>query len=77
MWMCMQALRHSGTEADVKDMLKLADSMREIFNEQPELASELIRNGDSKPDAKLDKVELATWTIVANTLMNRDDFISK
>ena len=33
--------------------------------------------GDSTPNQTLDVAELAAWTMVANTLMNRDDFINK
>ena len=77
MWMFHEALRYPGTPLDIKDMVTLAREMRSVFEVQPELAAELIRTGDSKPDESQDPVEVATWTIIANTLMNRDDFIMK
>ena len=39
--------------------------------------SALIHTGDSPPDESLDPVELAVWTMVVNTVMNRDDFLHK
>jgi hypothetical protein len=48
-----------------------------MFEQRPEAAVELINTGDSKPDETLQAAELAAWTIVANTLMNRDDFVNK
>ena len=77
MWMTERALRHPGTEADVKDLVSLAEAILPVFKENPDRALKLIQTGDSKPDEKLDAAELAAWTIVANTLMNRDDFINK
>ena len=77
MWMTERALRHPGTEADVKDLVSLAEAILPVFKENPDRALKLIQTGDSKADEKLDAAELAAWTIVANTLMNRDDFINK
>ena len=62
---------------DVKEMASAADQLRVIFQQKPETAKELINTGDSVPDARLDPIELAAWTMVANTIMNRDDFINK
>jgi hypothetical protein len=33
--------------------------------------------GESKVDEKLDPVELAAWTMVANLLLNLDEFVTK
>lgn len=77
MWMAERALRHPGTEADVKDMVSLAKGVLPAFQKNLDRALKLIQTGDSKPDEKLDAAELAAWTVVANTLMNRDDFINK
>ena len=62
------------------EVIELATTTAEflaIFKREPESAKMLIKTGDSKPDEKLDVLELAAWTMVANTLMNRDDFINK
>jgi hypothetical protein len=76
-WMLTTVLSHPERAADVTDVLSAARDFRAIFTETPDAAKELINTGDSTPDPSLEPTELATWTLVANTLMNRDDFINK
>ena len=38
---------------------------------------DISATGDSPPDPQADPVELATWTMIANTLLNRDDVINQ
>ncbi len=76
-WMLEAVLSRPAGEADVTDALAAAKEFRDVFSKKTAAAKSLIATGDSKPDAKLGTVELATWTMVANTLMNRDDFINK
>ena len=76
-WMFKTALSRPGTHEDVQDMLSAADELRVIFRQKSDSAGELIRTGETPVDSKLDAAELAAWTIVGNTLMNRDDFINK
>ncbi|MFT5325947.1 MAG: hypothetical protein ACI8P0_003821 [Planctomycetaceae bacterium] len=76
-WMFQRTLSRPATPADVDDMLAVAEAMHGLFKKDPKLAGELIRTGDSQPDESLAEVDVAAWTMVANTLMNRDDFISK
>jgi hypothetical protein len=76
-WMFQRTLSRPATPADIADMLAVAEAMRSLFKKDPKLAGELIRTGDSQPDESLAEVDVAAWTMVANTLMNRDDFISK
>ena len=64
-------------ENDVTDTIAAATGFRAFFKQHPDAAKELINVGDSTPDPALDVGELAAWTMVANTLMNRDDFINK
>jgi len=76
-WMLTTVLSHPARPADVTDVVSAAEGFRAIFTKTPDAAKKLIVTGDSTPDPSLDPVELATWTLVANTLMNRDDFINK
>ena len=62
---------------DMTETLAAANGFRVLFRKQPKAAKELIKTGESAPGAAIDVVELAAWTMVANTLMNRDDFINK
>ena len=75
--MVANALGRTASALDVEDFTAAARDFRALFAKSPEAARELIETGDSAPVASLDPVELAAWTLVANILMNRDDFISK
>jgi hypothetical protein len=76
-WMFSTVLSRPADETDLTDVQSAADEYRRLLQEDLDGAKELIQTGDSEPDATLDALELATWTMVANTLMNRDDFINK
>jgi hypothetical protein len=76
-WMLQAVLSRPAHPADVADMTSAASDFRNLFQDKPEAATELISVGDSKADETLDATELAAWTLVANTLMNRDDFLNK
>ena len=46
----------------------ILDTMKahaEELKANPEAAKELIAVGESKPDEKLDPIEVATWTMIA------------
>lgn len=53
------------------------DALLASFAEVPDEARRLIAVGESKADAKLDPVELAAWTMLANELMNLDEVLTK
>ena len=75
-WILEQALSRPVDAADAEDLLDAVGDFRKLFTEQEDAAKGLIATGDTDPDATLPVVELATWTMIANTVMNRDDFIS-
>ena len=76
-WILKTVLSRPGHDADLADVTAAADEFRTMFQQNPEAAKELISTGESPPDKSLDVSELAAWTLVANTLMNRDDFVNK
>ena len=47
------------------------------FTREPESAKQLIRIGESPADASYEPIRLATFTMLANLLMNQDEFVSK
>jgi hypothetical protein len=47
------------------------------FTTNKAAASKLLAIGDSKPDPKRDPAELAAWTLVASTILNLDETITK
>lgn len=76
-WMLTTALCRPATVVDVNEMMAAAAEFRAIFQQDRAVASELVHMGESVPGASLDVTELAAWTLVANTIMNRDDFVNK
>ena len=75
-WMLNVVLARPPEQADVGEMLAAAAEFRDVFAQNPDGARKLIDTGDSDLDHTIDAAELAAWTMVANTLMNRDDFIN-
>jgi hypothetical protein len=57
-------------EESFRDYLRYYDS-------HPDEARRATEVGGSKPDPKLDKVQLAAFTMVANQLMNLDEVLNK
>ena len=49
----------------------------EEFKADPEAAKALITVGESKPDETLEAVEVATWTMIANLILNLDEVLNK
>ena len=47
------------------------------FRATPENATQLLAVGDSKVSADIDPVELATWTVSANVLLNLDEVVTR
>ena len=76
-WMFEQVGGPPASEADVNDSLTAVASLTALFQGDPESAKELVTIGLSVPDASVDHRELATWTMIANLLLNRDDVINK
>ena len=76
-WILTTALSRPATEVDENELMAAAAEFRKIFQQDREVAKKLVHTGDSVPGASLDVAELAAWTLVANTIMNRDDFINK
>ncbi len=64
------------SNADRSTLREAVAEFGDYFSQSPESAKELIATGDSDPDPDIDPIELATWTMVANTLLNRDDVIN-
>lgn len=76
-WMLEKVLARPAADADREDIVELVGEFRKLYAADVEAARSLIETGDSKPDAALPPAEVAAWTMAANMLMNRDDFINK
>ena len=58
-------------------LLTLYAEQRALFEKEPEMAAKLIAIGERKPDPALSPTELATATILAQTVLNLDAAIWK
>ena len=50
---------------------------KERFAADKKKATDLLSIGESPRDITLDSVEHASWTILANTLFNLDEFLTR
>ncbi|MFI5379526.1 MAG: PSD1 and planctomycete cytochrome C domain-containing protein [Tepidisphaerales bacterium] len=53
------------------------EKQRRTYRKNPELAKKLLTNGESPADASLDPVELASWAVVASTILNLDEVVTR
>jgi hypothetical protein len=63
-----------------KERKVLVDAYQRLhahFAEQPEAASALLKVGDSPMPPSIDQVEAATWTTIAQIMLNLDEAITK
>ena len=51
--------------------------VRSIVGADPDAARALLRIGETSPDATLDSMEFAAFTLIANTLLNLDEVVTK
>ena len=62
---------------ELKIVLKSYGRFYEYYADHPSDAQALIAVGESKRDEKLDPVELASWTMVSNQVLNLDEVLNK
>jgi len=64
-------------EQELKLLSDLLQDQLKIFGEEPDRANRLLAIGESPASKEVDIVELAAYTVVANTIMNLSETISK
>ncbi|SVB10472.1 uncharacterized protein METZ01_LOCUS163326, partial [marine metagenome] len=74
-WRVATSRRPAVEEAQV--VQNVLDGHRTRFTKDAEAAKKLIAYGESTADPKLKPVDLATWTLVANLLLNLDEVVNK
>ncbi len=65
---------------DERELLILEKQLKtniEHYASDVDLAKKLVQVGESKPNEKLDAVELASYTLIANTLLNLDETLTR
>jgi len=63
--------------AELKVTESILNDLLAHYRQAPKDAEALISEGDSKPDAKLDKPTLAAYAMMANELLNLDEALNK
>lgn len=76
-WMMRTVFTRPADARDLDALKAAAAQFREHFTKAPEEAKTLVEVGDSEVTTDFETAEIATWTMIANIIMNRDDFISK
>ncbi len=59
------------------DLVGVYRAQLEAYSKDPESAKKTIANGDLPSDASIPPPELAAWTLVANVILNLDEFLNK
>jgi hypothetical protein len=73
-----QTVLARGPEPDEAKLV--ADSLaahRDRYKADAAAAGKLVRVGDSEPPAHIEPAELAAWTLLANTLLNLDEAVTR
>ena len=64
-------------EGDEIEMLAAQlNRLRQTFRASPRAAQELVAVGESATGRQLDGIELACWTVIAQTVLNLDEAIT-
>jgi hypothetical protein len=71
------ATARQATKSEVSVLTALAKQQQTHFRRAPKEVAALLANGESAYDKTLDPSELASWTMVASTILNLDETISK
>jgi len=76
-WAFEQVTLRPPTDAEVEELLAAYNDLLVDYTSDQEAARAIINVGEIPPDDQLKPTELATWTMVANILLNLDEVITK
>ena len=76
-WMFRQCLGRSATAREQQIVAGSVAAFAVDFKDSPEAAGELMEPGQKSGMPQDQLLERATWTMVANLIMNMDEFVSK
>ena len=65
------------TAEELTVLIARSDSRLARYQQNPDAAKQLITQGSTPPDAKLDPAELAACTVTANVLLNLDEVVTR
>ncbi len=53
------------------------DAVFKVYQANAEAAAALLKIGESPVDPMINTAELAAWTVIANTVLNLDEVLTK
>lgn len=72
-----RCVARTATSEEKAILIPILDDAKQRFNANPKDATLLNSTGPFAADPAIDPIELASWTVVASTLLNLDETISK
>ncbi len=76
-WAARRLLSREFRTEELPVLIESLGQLTAFYKDHPSEAAELIKTGDSKPDASLDVTTLAAWTMLCNEMMNLDEVLNK
>jgi hypothetical protein len=76
-WLFETVLARVPEPGEAKLVAESLAAHRERYKADAAAAGKLIRIGDSEPPAHVEPAELAAWTLLANTLLNLDEALTR
>ncbi len=76
-WLFRTVCSRAATEKEATILVKLLQEQRELFKSNPAEAAKLLAVGETRNDAKLDAVELAAGTVLAEAIFNLDEAVMR
>ena len=70
-----RVISRAPTPSEVSHLMRLHDTERTRFEDDPDAAAALLTTGDRPRDPSLDPVDVAAWTVVTSTIMNLDEAV--
>ena len=76
-WAFERATLRVPTDQEIEELTIAYEHFREAYSGNVTEAKRLISLGEKSPDASLDSVELAIWTMMSSVLLNLDEVVTK
>ncbi len=76
-WMFRLVTDRDPSSKETEILTKLYEKEHAHYADHKDAAQKLIAIGESKPDPRADPSDLAAWTMVASTILNMDETVTK
>ena len=65
------------TSKEIQVLVKILERQRAAYEKDPKAALQLLAVGEAPRNVQIHPAELAAWTIVASTILNLDESLTK